>query len=33
MLKQADALADSGSLDIEATKKLRYETRKISKNL
>ncbi len=33
MLKQADALEDSGSLDIEATKKLRYETRKISKNL
>jgi Ca-activated chloride channel family protein len=33
MLKQADHLEHSGSLDIEATKKLRYETRKISKNL
>jgi Ca-activated chloride channel homolog len=33
MLKQADTLENSGSLDIEATKKLRYETRKISKNL
>jgi Ca-activated chloride channel family protein len=33
MLKQADALVNSGSLDIEVTKKLRYETRKISKNL
>jgi Ca-activated chloride channel family protein len=33
MLKQADTLESSGSLDAEATKKLRYETRKISKNL
>lgn len=33
MLKQADTLESSGSLDTEATKKLRYETRKISKNL
>lgn len=33
MLKQADHLETSGSLDVQATKKLRYETRKISKNL
>ena len=33
MLKQADTLESSGSLDAEATKKLRYDTRKISKNL
>jgi Ca-activated chloride channel family protein len=33
MLKQADVLESSGNLDIEVTKKLRYETRKISKNL
>jgi Ca-activated chloride channel family protein len=33
MLKQADHLETSGSLDVEATKKLRYHTRKISKNL
>jgi len=33
MLKQAQTLEKSGSLDIEVTKKLRYESRKISKNL
>jgi len=33
MHKQADTLENSGRLDAEATKKLRYETRKISKNL
>jgi Ca-activated chloride channel family protein len=32
MLQQADNLESSGSLDIEATKKLRYETRKITKS-
>jgi len=33
MLKQADTLENSGSLDAEVTKKLRYDSRKISKTL
>jgi Ca-activated chloride channel family protein len=31
MRKQADTMETSGSLDVEVTKKLRYDTRKISK--
>jgi Ca-activated chloride channel homolog len=33
MLKQADTLENSGVLDAEVTKKLRYDSRKISKTL
>jgi Ca-activated chloride channel family protein len=33
MLQQADGLENSGSLDPEATKKLRYETRRMTQNL
>jgi Ca-activated chloride channel family protein len=33
MLQQADGLENSGSLDPQATKKLRYETRRMSRHL